>query len=82
MADDKQVTIVVEGTPHQVPKGKITYATVVHFFDPTYPQNPPDTYLVKYRRGPAHNPEGPLSLGGEVEVTEGMIFNVSKTGQS
>lgn len=82
MANDKMVTIIVEGTPHEVPKGKITYETVVKFFDPTYPQNPPDTYLVKYRKGPAKNPENTLSPGGDVEVVEGMVFNVSKTGQS
>lgn len=82
MASDKEVTIIVEGTPHQVPKGKITYAQVVTLFDPTYPQHPERTYLVKYRKGPPQKPEDVLPVGGEVEVKDGMIFNVTPTGQS
>jgi len=82
MASDKEVTIIVEGTPHQVPMGKITYVQVVTLFDPTYPQHPERTYLVKYRKGSPHQPEGVLPVGGEVEVKNGMIFNVTPTGQS
>lgn len=82
MTHEHLVKIIVEGTPHEVPKGMITYVGVVTLFDPTYPQHPETTYLVKYRKGPHKNPEGVLSIGGEVEVKEDMIFNVSKTGQS
>ena len=79
----KTVTIFVEGTPHQWPKGeKITYVQVVTFEVPDYAQHPEITYAVKYRNGPGHKPEGVLPPGGFVKVKEGMVFNVSETGQS
>jgi hypothetical protein len=38
---DKTVTIVVDGTPHEVPKGaNISYAQVVTLAYPDYPQHP------------------------------------------
>ena len=49
---------------------------------PTYPQHPETTYSVTYKRGQGNKPEGTLSPGGTVKVKEGMVFNVSRTGQS
>jgi hypothetical protein len=82
MANDKIVTIIVEGTPHQWPKGEITYAEVVTLEVPDYPQHTDITYSVKYKNGHGDKPEGILSPGGSVKVKEGMIFSVSQTGQS
>jgi hypothetical protein len=83
MAEDKKtVTIVVEGTPHEWPKEKITYAEVVTLEVPHYAQHPEITYAVKYTKGHNDKPEGILSPGGSVKVKDGMIFNVSETGQS
>lgn len=77
------VTIIVEGTPHPWDKPKISYVEVVTLFDPTYPQHPETTYSVKYRNGPSQNPDGIMSPGSKpVKVKEGMIFNVSRTGES
>lgn len=78
----KTITIIVEGTPHEWPKDEITYAQVVTLEFPDYPQHPEITYSVKYRNGQGNKPAGTLSLGGSVKVKEGMIFNVSRTGQS
>ena len=78
----KTVTIVVNGTPHEVEKDEITYAEVVTFAFPDYPQHPEIIYSVKYKRGHGNKPEGTLSPGGSVKVKEGMIFDVSPTGQS
>jgi Multiubiquitin len=75
-------TIIVEGTPHIWLKPEITYVEVVTLEVPDYAQHPEITYSVKYRNGPSHKPEGTLSLGGKVKVKNGMIFNVSETGQS
>jgi hypothetical protein len=81
--DQKTVTITVEGTPHEWPKNEdITYAQVVTFEFPDYPQHPEITYSVKYRNGQGNKPEGILTAGGSVKVKDGMIFNVSRTGQS
>lgn len=79
----KTVTIFVEGTAHTWPKDdKISYVQVVTLEVPDYAQHPEITYSVKYRNGPGHKPEGVLPPGGSTKVKEGMVFNVSETGQS
>lgn len=85
MANDKPkktVTIVVEGTEHEWPKDDISYAEVVTLEVPDYAQHPEITYSVRYKRGHGNKPEGTLAPGAIVKVKEGMIFNVSETGQS
>lgn len=79
---DKTVTIVVEGTPHEWPKGEISYTEVVTLEVPDYSNHPEITYSVKYKRGHGEKPEGVLAPGASVKVKEGMIFSVSETGQS
>lgn len=78
----KTVTIIIDGTPHEVEKGELTYDDVVTLADPEYPQHPDTTYSVTYKRGHGDKPEGTLSPGGSVKVKDGMVFNVSRTGQS
>ena len=80
--EKKTVMIVVNGTQKEWPKGKITYAQVVTLDVPDYAQHPEITYSVKYTRGPQEKREGILAPGDSVEVTEGMTFSVSPTGQS
>lgn len=80
--EKKTVTIVVEATPHEWPKDKITYAEVVTLEVPDYPQHPEVTYSVTYKRGHGDKPEGTLSPGASVKVKESMSFNVAETGQS
>lgn len=82
MSEKKTVTIVVDGSPHEVEKGKVTYAEVVTFAYPDYPQHPEMTYSVTYKKGPTSNHEGVLPQGASVEVKGGMEFHVSRTGQS
>ncbi len=82
-AESKTVTIVVDGTPHEVPrKEHITYVEVVTLAYPDYPQHPEVTYSVTFTRGHGEKPEGILSPGGSVKVKEGMAFVVNRTGQS
>ncbi len=82
-AKSKTVTIVVDGTPHEVPrKEHITYVEVVTLAYPDYPQHPEVTYSVTYTRGHGEKPEGILSPAGSVKVKEGMAFVVNRTGQS
>jgi Multiubiquitin len=81
--DKKTVSIIVEGTAHEWPKDdEITYAQVVTLEVPDYPQHPEITYSVTYKKGHSNKPEGILSPGASVKVKEGMIFNVSPTGES
>jgi hypothetical protein len=80
---DKTVTIVVDGTPHEVSrKENITYAEIVTLAYPDYPLHPEITYSVTYTRGHGDKPDGILSPGGSVKVKEGMSFRVNRTGQS
>lgn len=80
---EKIVTIYVEGTAHEWPKNEdITYAQVVTLEVPDYAQHPEITYSVRYTRGHGNKPEGILIAGALVKVKEGMVFNVSETGQS
>ncbi|RYG86930.1 MAG: hypothetical protein EON59_08785 [Alphaproteobacteria bacterium] len=82
-SSDKYVTIIVEAEPHRWPKGeKITYAQVVTLAFPDFPQHPERTYSVTYRNGVGQNHEGVLAPGASVKVKEGMVFNVTDTGQS
>jgi hypothetical protein len=76
------VTIIVDGTSHQWPKEDITFDQVVTLEFPDFAQHPEVTYSVKYKNGHGSKPEGVLVPGGSVKVKEGMIFSVSKTGQS
>lgn len=78
--DKKLVTIVVEGHPHSWPKDEITFEEVVRLEFPNY--SPDVTYSIKYKRGHGNKPEGILAPGESVKVKEGMVFNVSETGQS
>jgi len=80
--EKKEITIIVNGTPHEWSKREITYAEVVTLDVPDYPQHPEITYSVKYKNGPGHKPEGTLSPGGSVKVKDGMVFSVSPTSQS
>lgn len=81
--DDKNITIYVEATPHSWPKNSdICYAQVVKLEFPDFVEGGTDTYSVKYKRGDGNKPEGVLAPGGCEKVKDGMIFNVSKTGQS
>lgn len=79
---DSSVTIIVDGTPHEVEKERISFSEVVTLAYPDYPQHPEIIYSVTYKRGPGSNHEGILAQGGSVMVKKNMVFNVSRTGQS
>jgi len=80
---DKTVTIIVEATAHQWPKGTdISYAQVVTLEFPDFPQHPERTYSVTYSKGDGKKHEGVLAPGGSVKVKDGMEFHVTDTGQS
>jgi hypothetical protein len=80
---DETITIVVEGTPYDVPKkDDITYTEVVGLAYPDFQQHPEITYSVTYTRGRNAQPEGILAPGDDVKAKQGMSFRVNRTGQS
>ena len=80
--EKKRDLIIVNGTPHEVEKGEITYDQVVTLAFPDFPKHPERTYSVTYEKGHDHKPSGILSPGGEVKVKEEMRFYVKHTGES
>jgi hypothetical protein len=78
----KTITITVNGTPYDLPKKEVlTYAEVVTYFDPTYPQHPDTVYSVTYSRGEKPK-EGTLAPDGSVKAKDGMDFHVIPTSES
>ena len=76
---EKTVTIVVNGTPHDVPKKElISYAEVAEL---AFPGDTQTIYSITYTRG-HEGKQGILSPGDSVKVKEGMSFHVDPTGQS
>lgn len=79
----KFVTIYVEATPHEWPKGEtITYEQVVTLEFPDFPQHPDRSYSVTWKKGEGAKHEGVLVPGASVKVKDQMEFNVTDTGQS
>ena len=77
----KQVTIVVNGEPHNWPKGEISYEEVAKLAFPDS-FDPNTIYSIKYRKGHGEKPEGNLVKGASVKVKDGMIFTAKDTGES
>ena len=80
--EKKSRTIIVNGIAHEWLNNEIKYAEVVTLEFPDYAQHPEISYTVTYKRGHGDKPEGILSPGASTKVKEGMVFNVSETGQS
>ncbi len=78
---DKEVTIIVNGTPKTFEKKDISYEEVVIL---AYGNFDPDkhSYTVTYKMGQGNKPGGNLVLGGSVKVNSKMIFNVSRAIRS
>jgi hypothetical protein len=82
--DNNEVTIYVEGTPHTWPKNDdISFDQVVMWVYSDYSPTDGRAYTVTYEKGGNSNkPDGQLVKGATVKVKEGMIFHVSRTGES
>ena len=78
----RMLTIIVEGTPHEWPKGNISYDQVVTLEVPDYADHPDITYSVKFKKGHGGQQDDILAKGESIKIKDGMIFSVSETGQS
>ncbi len=77
-----EVSIIIDGTPFEVPKGKISFQQVVNLaFDNNPPSGPNVVITVTFSRGEGGH-SGSLLPGQDVEVTAGMVFNVKATDKS
>jgi hypothetical protein len=82
MAQNKEITIVVNGRSKVVTDKDISFAEVVALAFDSVPTGPNIVFTVTYRRGHGNKPEGTMVEGDTVKVKEGMIFNVTATDKS
>lgn len=79
----KPTEIIIDGTPYEWEKEKISYEEVV---DLAYDGEPPEgenvEITVAYHRGHGNKHEGDLAPGEKVKVKEGMVFDVTATDRS
>lgn len=77
---NKVYSIVVNGRQREVTEHKLSYQQVVKlaFSDDQPDQN--TIYTVAYAN--PHGKDGTLTDGQDVNIKEGMVFNVSKTNRS
>ncbi len=82
MADNKTITIIVNGRQKVVADKEISFAEIVALAFDNPPTGPNIVFTITYRRGHGNKPEGTLVEGEPVKVKEGMIFNVTATDKS
>ncbi len=82
--NDKDVTIIVNGTQKTVDKNaELSYEEVVALAFENPPTGENILITVNYRRGHGNKPEGSLAAGDPpVKVKDGMIFDVTPTDKS
>ncbi len=78
-AKTKVVTIVVNTKQHEWTEKKISFEQVVELAFPGQPYDPAGT-LVEYSRG--HGQDHDLRPGKDVEVKDGMVFDVEPANRS
>ncbi|GAA4368830.1 hypothetical protein GCM10023185_41920 [Hymenobacter saemangeumensis] len=76
----KDITIIINGTQHVVPKEELSFLEVVTLAQ--LATGPNVSYTINYRRGQGNKPEGSLVEGESVKLKEGMIFNATATDKS
>src|SRR5262249_36047784 len=80
LGHNKHFNIVVNGRPRVVTDNRLSYAEVVKLAFPEGPFDGSTLYTVSYAN--PHGRDGTLAEGQEVEVKDGMSFNVGKTNRS
>jgi hypothetical protein len=77
-----EMTILVNGEPHEETKPRITFEELVKLAYPVPPSGTCIEFTVTYRNGPPENPKGTLTAGHSVEIKNRMIFDVTPTDRS
>jgi hypothetical protein len=79
---DGAVIIIVNGSPKEWGRPKITFDEVVILAFGAISHDPNVVYTVTYRKGPIENPQGVMVKGDVVFVISKMIFDVAHTNKS
>lgn len=77
---NKTSTIIVNGRQREVTGHQLTYQQVVKLAFPDDQPDPNIVYTVAYAN--PHGKDGTLAEGQDVQIKEGMVFNVTKTNRS
>ena len=81
--EQKDVTIVINGTPKQVEKNsELSYAYIISLAFENPPTGEDVDITVQYSRGPNDKPNGSLVEGKSVKAKDGMEFDVTPTNRS
>lgn len=80
LGQNKSTMIIVNGRQREVSGQKISYTQVVQLAFPDDQSSDIIEYTVAYAN--PHGKDGTLVNGQDVHITEGMIFNVTKTNRS
>ena len=78
----KSYTIYVNGQEKTVTTKTVTYEQIVKLAFPSPIAGRNIIYTVGYEDGPYKNPSGSLMPGGNIDVKDGMIFDVTPTDKS
>ncbi len=78
----KEVTIIVNGTPHKWNQPKISFKEIIVLAFGQYIDKPTMVYTVGYEDGPRQNPEGSMFAGEQVFVKNKMVFHATATDKS
>jgi hypothetical protein len=82
-SDKHNVTIIIDGTPHEWSEKEISYEQVVNL---AYDGQPPTGEFIEitvgYHRGASDKHEGDLEPSQSVKVKDGMVFDVTATDRS
>ena len=79
---DKQIDIIVNGTPYPVPGDEVSFDQVVDIAYPDGGRGPLITYTVNFYNGAGRPPEDKLIEGHEAKIKDGTVFNVTRTDRS
>lgn len=74
--------IIVDGTPKEWLKDRISFSEVIVLAFGKYEESPNKVYTVAYEDGPKQNPEGSMTKGAVVFVKNKMIFHATATDKS
>ena len=77
----REVTIIVNTRPHRWHEQRISYAQIVEIAYPGQPIGDQDDVTVRYTYRRGHS-GGTVTAGHDVEVKEGMVFDVHRTTRS
>ena len=82
VSPEKGFRIIINGTSYIVPRDEVTFDEIVDLAFPNGGRGELITYIVTFYNGGGRPPEGPLAEGEKAKVTNGTVFNATRTDRS